>query len=237
MSDETPDIVKIEYCGEFFPVRSSEVFTVGREGDLDIDDNPYLHRQFLTVSRREGLWWLTNVGARLTATIADRTGGLQAWLSPGGRIPLVFSRTSVVFTAGPTTYEFAVHISQPAFRQEQFTADPDGETTIGPVLLTPSQRALVVALAEPMLRRDGTGLSAIPSSAAAAERLGWGITKFNRKLDNVCDKLDKAGIAGLRGGPGKLASNRKARLVEHAVSSHLVTRMDLLMLDQDLSDI
>ncbi|MGJ3403836.1 hypothetical protein [Glutamicibacter sp. Je.9.36] len=53
---------------------------------------------------------------------------------------------------------------------------------------------------------------------AAAARLGWGITKFNLKLDNVCDKLDKAGVAGLRGGPGKLATNRRARLVEHAVS-------------------
>ncbi|HEY4614469.1 MAG TPA: hypothetical protein VIG75_03305, partial [Citricoccus sp.] len=117
-------------------------------------------------------------------------------------------------------------------RQEQFVADPDGATTIGPVLLTESQRALVVALAEPMLRRDGTGLSAIPSSAAAAERLGWGITKFNRKLDNVCDKLDRVGVAGLRGGGGKLATNRRARLVEHAVTSHLVTPDDLALLDR-----
>lgn len=228
--------VTIEYCGQQYPVHDAKPFTIGREGDLAIDDNPYLHRRFLTITKQNGLWWLNNVGSRLTATIADRTGGLQAWLSPDSSLPLVLNRVAVVFTAGPTTYELSVHVAQPAFRQASPEYDDSGETTIGPVLLTRSQRALVVALAEPMLRRDGTGLSSIPTSAAAAARLGWGITKFNRKLDNVCDKLDKAGVVGLRGGPGNLATNRKARLVEHAVSSHLVTRADLAVLDSEVLD-
>jgi len=71
----------------------------------------------------------------------------------------------------------------------------------------------------------------IPSSADAAARLGWKVTKFNRKLDNVCQKLADAGTRGLHGGPGKLASNRKARLVEHALSTRLVTEADLALLD------
>lgn len=223
--------VNIDFCGEWFPVDDDQVFTIGREGDLEVDDNPYLHRRFLTVARYDSIWWLSNVGSRLSATIADATGGLQAWVAPGARIPLVFSQTNVVFTAGPTTYEFSVHLSTPAFRQEWSADDGDGQTTIGPVVLTDAQRALVVALAEPMLRRDGTGLSSIPTSAKAAARLGWPLTKFNRKLDNVCDKLDKSGVAGLRGGAGKLATNRRARLVEHAVTSHLVVAADLPLLD------
>jgi hypothetical protein len=40
------------------------------------------------------------------------------------------------------------------------------------------------------------------------------------------------GVAGLRGGGGKLATNRRARLVEHAVTSHLVTAGDLHLLDK-----
>lgn len=223
--------VNIDFCGEWFPVDDDQVFTIGREGDLEVDDNPYLHRRFLTVARYDSIWWLSNVGSRLSATIADATGGLQAWVAPGARIPLVFSQTNVVFTAGPTTYEFSVHLSTPAFRQEWSADDGDGQTTIGPVVLTDAQRALVVALAEPMLRRDGTGLSSIPTSGKAAARLGWPLTKFNRKLDNVCDKLDKSGVAGLRGGAGKLATNRRARLVEHAVTSHLVVAADLPLLD------
>ena len=39
------------------------------------------------------------------ATVADESGHLQAYLAPGGRLPLVFPKTIVWFTAGPTTYE------------------------------------------------------------------------------------------------------------------------------------
>src|SRR5699024_7496932 len=102
-----------------------------------------------------------------------------------------------------------------------------GETTVGRVSLTPDQKLLIVSLCEDFLRRAGAGQGQIPSSAAAAERLGWKVTKFNRKLDNVCQKLADAGIRGLHGGPGKLASNRKSRLVEHALSTRMVTEEDL----------
>jgi hypothetical protein len=235
MDQGTPragDLV-VDFCGELYRPDPGGVFGIGREGDLEVDDNPYLHRRFLEISHVDGIWWLSNVGSLLSATVADVSGGLQAWVVPGARIPLVFGHTNVIFTAGSTTYEFAVHVRTPAFRQQ---ANPEedgggaGETTIGPITFTESQKAVIVALAEPMLRRDGTGLSSIPTSAAAARRLGWPLTKFNRKLDNVCDKLDRVGVVGLRAGGGKLATNRRARLVEHAVSSHLVTAEDLVLL-------
>ncbi|MDR2279604.1 MAG: hypothetical protein LBE07_01980, partial [Gordonia sp. (in: high G+C Gram-positive bacteria)] len=56
---------------------------------------------------------------------------------------------------------------------------------------------------------------------------------FNRKLDNVCDKLDLIGVAGMRAGGGRLASNRRLRLVEYALSTGLVSREDLTMLDAE----
>lgn len=225
----------VEFCGEVYRPDAGSVFGIGREGDLAIDDNPYLHRRFLEISRSDAIWWLSNVGTLISATVADVSGGLQAWVVPGARIPLVFGHTNVIFTAGATTYEFAVHVRTPAFvrQQNQDEVDVAGETTIGPIVFTDSQKALIVALAEPMLRRDGTGLSSIPTSASAAQRLGWPLTKFNRKLDNVCDKLDRVGVAGLRGGGGKLATNRRVRLVEHAVSSHLVTPGDLELLERE----
>ena len=109
--------------------------------------------------------------------------------------------------------------------------EDDGTTTIGAVSLTPSQRLLLIALCEPILRGGMVGASQLPSSAAAAARLGWPLTTFNRKLDNVCDKLDREGVQGLRGGVGKLATNRRARLVEHAILSRLVTPQDLDLLE------
>ena len=76
----------------------------------------------------------------------------------------------------------------------------------------------------------------LPSSAEAAERLGWTITKFNRKLDNVCQKLQRLGVRGLHGGPDRLASNRRTRLIEYAVATRLVTRADLALLDMATID-
>ena len=60
------------------------------------------------------------------------------------------------------------------------------------------------------------------------------MTKFNRKLDNVCEKLDRVGVRGLRGGRvAGAASNRRTALVEHAVSTLMVTAEDLYMLDEE----
>jgi hypothetical protein len=181
-----------------------------------------------------GLWWLSNVGSTLTAAIADDTGLLQAWLAPGARIPLAMTRTVVWFTAGPTTYDFEIVVDNPAFvvaMPDPAAVDALGDMTVGRVSFTPDQKLLIVALCEGSLSCSRPGTSQIPSSAAAAARIGWTVTRFNRKLDNVCQKLADAGTRGLHGGIGRLASNRKSRLVEHALSTRLVTAGDLALLD------
>jgi hypothetical protein len=223
--------LSIEFCGEWFRPAPGGTFDIGREGDLAIDDNLYLHRRFLRVTCEDDIWWLSNIGSNIAATVSDTHGGVHSWLPPGHRLPVVLPATSVVFTAGPTTYELTVTLADAPYYEIRPEDPGSGDTTIGAVQFTVSQRQLIVALAEPMLRREGTGLSEIPSSADAARRLGWATTRFNRKLDNVCDKLDRIGVKGLRGGPGSAATNRRARLVEHAVASRLVTPDDLPLLD------
>ena len=233
MSAGAADALTVEFAGEEFSVAPEAVFTVGREGDLAIDDNLFLHRTFLTIQHVEGIWLLSNVGSRLSATVTDSGGRVQAWLAPGARLPLVFASTSVIFSAGPTTYELTIHAAEPTFHDTQRPADDDGLSTIGEVPLTHSQRVMILALAEPVLRREGTGMSELPTSAQAAERLGWTLTRFNRKLDNVCDKLDRIGVPGMRGGVRSYATNRRVRLVEHAMAARLVTREDLPLLDAE----
>lgn len=226
--------LRVLFCGEVFPAVAGRQLTIGRSGDVEIDDNPYLHRSFLVVLQEGGLWWLSNVGSTLTATVADDKGLFQAWLSPGARIPLAFNRILVWFTAGPTTYDFEIVVDDPAFAcvvPDPPAYDPTGGMTVGRVSFTAAQKLLVVALCEGFLRRGHQGTSAIPSSAEAAARIGWTVTRFNRKLDNVCQKLADAGTRGLHGGIGNLASNRKSRLVEHALSTRLVTSDDLSLLD------
>ena len=220
----------LEFCGEWFHVDPQEPFLIGREGPLELDDNQYLHRRFLVVSFQDGLWWIDNIGSRLSATLADADGTTQAFLAPGARLPLVYAQTTILFTAGPTTYEMAVVNDSPAYAPSAVRDTTEtGETTIGPVTLTPSQLLLVLALSEPVLTGRGT-TSSIPSSQNASDRLGWSITRFNRKLDHVCERLTKFGVRGLHGGPDRLAVNRRARLVEHAVATRLVTADDLYRL-------
>jgi hypothetical protein len=221
----------VDFCGELYPVNGDKPLVIGRDGELAIDDNPYLHRRFLEVSEHDSIVWLANLGTQLSATMSDEAGLMQAWLAPGARIPLVFARTIVWFTAGPTTYEFDIQIDEAPFSSAQSETSEVGATTIGRVAFTPDQKLLILALCESVLRRGARGAGTIPSSADAARRLGWTITKFNRKLDNVCQKLTKAGIRGLHGDAERLATSRRARLVEYCLAARLVAAPDLEMLD------
>ena len=225
--------LKIEFCGEWYDVEAPNDFFIGRESDLVIDDNPYLHRRFLRIYTDFGMWWLSNIGTLLSATVTDATGQVQAWLAPGARLPIVFPQMQVLFSAGSTTYEFTIFSSDDYFNTAAATAGSGGETTMALVTLTSSQRLLIVSLGEQVLRQDSPGRGEIPTSAEAASRLHWSMTTFNRKLDNVCDKLDKMGVQGLRGGKGNLATNRRLRLVEYAVGTRLVSKDDMYLLDRN----
>jgi hypothetical protein len=228
--------LRVEYGDDHHVVEPGREFSIGRESDLSVDDNPYLHRRFLRIRAESGLWWLENVGTLLTATVTDASGQVQARLAPGARLPLVFEHIHIVFGAGSTSYELTIRTAGgyygPAvspLSREPFPRE--GDETIGHVPLTTSQRQLIVALAEPLLRQSAAGHGEIPSSGEAATRLGWTLTAFNRKLDNVCDKLDRIGVTGLRGGRDNLATNRRLRLVEYAIATRLVTRDDLAVLE------
>ena len=175
------------------------MFSVGREGDLAIDDNLFLHRHFLTIENVEGLWLLSNVGAALGDR--HRLRRPRAGLARARRAPAARLRGDVGDLQRGADDVRADHPRGRAdVPRDAAVADDDGLSTIGDVPLTPSQRVMILALAEPVLRREGTGMSELPTSAQAAERLGWTLTRFNRKLDNVCDKLDRIGVPGLRGG-------------------------------------
>lgn len=230
---ENRSSLRIEYCGEEYTVAPETTFTIGRDADLSVDtDNPYLHRCLVELSFRDGFWWVANVGSRVAVTVSGEAGSLHSVIGPGSRLPVVIADAALLFTAGDTTYEVNVCCEMPPFEVSfQPGLGSDGSVTIGAVSLTSSQLLLLLALAEPRLRRLGSGPTDLPTNAAAAARLGWPITTFNRKLDNVCDKFDRAGVKGMHGGPGQHATQRRARLVEYAVAAKIVDRGLLELLD------
>jgi hypothetical protein len=177
--------LKVSFCGETYRVDRSSSFTIGRDGELRVDDNPFLHRRFLILEFTDGMWWIANIGSQLAATVADVDGLMEAWLAPNARLPLVFGSMLVRFTAGAFTYEVDIEVPEPPFIGFDSSSSSDGVTTIAHLPMTSDQRLLILTLAEDVLRNGWRSGAAVPTSAEAASRLGWNITKFNRKLDNV----------------------------------------------------
>ena len=165
----------------------------------------------------------------------DLTSRSQVTLAPNRELALSFPNATVHFSAGRSNYEIGLTVLAPVLRDvtvDHGFGDDDTSATISlaDLPLTDDQRRLIVVLAEPALRTGGTDI-VLPANKEAAARLGWTITRFNRKLDNVCDRLTKAGVSGLRGHIGETAADRRVRLVDHAVQSGLVTYDDLALLD------
>jgi len=224
-------MLTIDFAGERHAIDTGP-FVIGREGDLRVDDNPYLHRRFLEIRSEHGLWWLLNVGSLNTATVSDGSSGVHAWLPPGGRMPIVFGLTRVQFGAGPTNYEIELLLDDAPYEFDLTSATEDGTTTIGRLPLTVDQRRMLVALAEHALRRGTPGIAEIPTAAVAARRLGWTQKKFEKKVDNVCERLAGMGVRGLKGDQSSLAMSRRARLVQYGIATRLVTAADLALLDR-----
>ncbi len=228
--------LSVEYQGQWVSVMPGEHIEIGRDADIRLDANPFLHRKLLRISAKDGLWFVSNIGTRMTLSVVDGAGRVQARLIPGARLPIVFERTSIHFSAGERQYEVRVHAASPIYMDL-----PSGSGAVSEgasrelthIALTPAQRLLLLALCESVLLRGEHGLGDIPTSARAAERLGWTVTAFNRKLDNVCEKLDRIGVEGLRGGARSYATNRRARLVDYAVRNKLVSEDELYLLDVD----
>ena len=61
----------IDFCGEWFHPSRTAPFSIGRDADLVIDTNPYLHRRLLVVEAEQDLWWLANTGRSISVALAQ----------------------------------------------------------------------------------------------------------------------------------------------------------------------
>lgn len=230
----------IEFLGEEYAVAESQTFGFGRSAELTVDDNRHLHRRLGEFEHADGLWWLHNVGSALTIEVVDRNSPSRLTLAPGATMALVFEECALRFQAGSTGYELCVDVplTPPEsvrgdgpndVTNDEMSSEGTRTVTATELVFTPDQLRCVLALAERRLL-DPSSVE-LPTNRSAASRLGWKLTKFNRKLDNVCTKMASAGVAGVHGDLGALAVKRRERLVEFAVASHLVTLGDLSLLD------
>jgi hypothetical protein len=224
--------LKVEFAGTVCVLEGDQRLTFGRDADLEIDTNPYLHRRVGVFRQRNGDWWVSNTGTAIAIEICDGASPSRLTVAPGTSTPLPFQKSIVRFQAGPSVYELNLAIPHSSTFQ-----DVDEPSVATPTIaasdipLNDEQRLLLVTLAELRLRDRGAPGSAIPANRIVCQRLGWSTTKFNRKLDNLCAKFHRRGVAGLKGDSGALASNRRERLVNHVLTTGLITAADLELLE------
>ncbi len=132
----------------------------------------------------------------------------------------------VAFDAGPASYEIGGALAEPTPLELGVSVASD-TVEFATISLNAEQRMLVAALAEPLLRGRTDWQSEIPGNKEIARRLGWTVSKFNRKLDYLCRRLAEQGVDGMQGESGVLATSRRARLVRHMVDRRLVVVTDL----------
>ena len=226
------DSLLVEFIGEEREVSPDHELTFGRQADLVIDaSNPYLHRRLGRFWNADGLWMLQNTGTSIRLAMVDTATSSRLTVAPGGVAAIPFEDSRLVFEVQGAAYELLVEVPYAAVvRSADLTISGTATVQVGQVPLTESQKQCIVALAETRLTQPGAPTIGVRSNKSAYTRLGWSSTKFNRKLDNVCDKLAKSGVRGLQGDQGQLASNRRERLVEHAITTGLVTPADLELL-------
>lgn len=219
-----PSELVVGFCGEQLTLPLGSSLTFGRSADLQIDDNPYLHRILGRFVYRQGLWWLQNFAKRTTLELRDRLGPSRLVVAPGHQVTLTYVDFLILFSAGRTSYELEVSRSGGNLKVPEYPESDPGHGTTIPIpdlQLTAEQHLMLVALAELRLR-DGT--LELPSNQAGAERLGWTLTKFNRKLDHLCIKIERVYKIDLHG------PRRREKLVEFAIAIGLVAIDDLGLL-------
>lgn len=221
--------LNIAFAGELHQVEPGNALTFGRDADLYLDTNPYLHNQVGAFCQHNGGWWLSNVGPAIAIKVCDESSTSRMTVAPGSSAPLPFQDAVVRFQAGQSVYNLNVSMPDSAVfaNLEGQLADSRAAPRVP---LNDEQRLLLVALAELRLRDRGAPNSAIPPNRWVARRLLWSTTKFNRKLDNLCTKFDKLGVAGLKGDSSLLASNRRELLIDHVLTVGLIGRADLDLL-------
>lgn len=240
LGDVGESMLVVHFCGDQWEVGPDSELTYGRVADLSLDDHNSCMDPIVGRFRFEnGLWWVDSLAAGVRTVIIDRLSTSRIEIEAGTSTPVAFSNFVVQFRSGPARYSaecVVVRSSANALDLMNFARHAPLETQRlelnvdhqwGNISTTDEERAMLVEFARSWLTADcDFPIPSLPANRVVAETLGWSVTKLNRKLDYLCLRLDRAGVAGLVGDAGRLASDRRERLLNHAINARLVTPGD-----------
>jgi len=205
-----------------------ESLTFGRARDCDLcldADDVAISRIAGSIEHQHGTWWVTNRSTTRPLALVDDLG-LRSVLAPGRRAA-VEAPTKVLVdgTVGNHTVHIAVDAVGP--EPDVATPPPGTETAIGEeVLITPADRAAMIALFAGYLEEPPRYDPYPKSYAAAAARLGWPRTTLVKRIEYLRTRLTSAGVPNLTG------FNALNNLAEYALTRGLITKADFALLQR-----
>ena len=189
--------------------------TVGRMGDLVVGgDNAHMHRRLVTITAEGKVWRLANVGRFIQVHV---------------------TQFLLTFSAGQETYHLDCYAEIPLSREASLHT-LHGDETIGLGPLSEDERLILAAIGEEVLRSPTHDYSLMRKNSEVMERLGWTRKKFDHRLDDVCAHFAAHGVGGASGPMGQRqgnASNRRIKVLQHAIEARLITVADLALVEAE----
>lgn len=210
-----------------------DMITFGRAADLVIgEDNRRMHRVVGRFVGTASSWSVENHASAYHLTVSSSDSGWSTTVCPGAAAVLPAGCGLVAVDLGDIRYAINFELTSNETYPVAPSQSADPTIDAPPMKLRFEQRVLLVALAEPALRQPGLWPPpSPPANKEVASRLGWKITKFNRKLDYLCGRVARLGVDGLLGDSALLATDRRRILIQWAISTGAIRLTDLALLD------
>lgn len=164
----------------------------GRSAELEIDDNPHLHRMTGEFVRQGDVWWIVNHGSRLFLTVVGADGS-RTELPPGGQLAIADAHGSVLVTVGQARYELTYR--QPHLPEAAPPPEPPSDATNTRTFteITAREVDFLVSFAKPIL--DGSN-GQVPSYAEVASWWGVSPSTVDNTLRTLKRKLQQDRLIG-----------------------------------------
>ena len=220
----------VAFIDEGHDLEPGSELSFGRNADIVIDDaNQFMHRIVGSFVWHRDSWWVRNSSRHAEIELLAETG--KRVTIPAGSSELLDGPGVIRFDAGASSYELEyaldTEISLPTVELPRDEDDSYLTRDFGRIPLNEEQRAMLTELCRIRLTDPSATAADIPPNAEIANRLGWSLRKFDRKLDYICRRLAEEGVRGVRGVKGVEATDRRAVLVEHMITSGQITVADI----------
>lgn len=207
-------------------IAADSSFSFGRASGCTVcldPDDPAISRLAGEIERAGDVWLVVNRSRSRQFAVVDQYG-LRRVLGPGQREP-VDGRVRVIVDGANASHELIVE-GPPAgiVAADDATGLP---TSAGHgVIINDADRHALVALFAGYLQ-EGPRYDPNPKSyAAAAARLGWPRTTLVKRIEYLRTRLANAGVPNMQGW------NALSSLAEYALTTGMITREDLRLIEQ-----